>query len=121
LSGKKLVELTKAKLLELGERTFRIHDKARHGYYEGKPISKTQLAVILEEVGLTMEDLKARNIDLKTMEKLEDRIIARSLGWSLEDVQKIFPIDMKAPVATCILLNSNLLLDQKEVEKFFLE
>jgi len=122
LSGKQLIELTKEKILELREKGIRIHDKRRGGYYEGRPISKTQLSVILEKHKVSLDDLRAGKIKLDLMERIEEEIIASSLkNWTIEEVKRYFPVEMKEPVATCILISSNLGVDRSKLDEFFLK
>lgn len=122
MSGRELVELTKEKLVDIKEVTARIRDKARGGYYEIRPISKTKLATILTKVKITMPQLRKGDFDLSKQEELEDLIIQASLkGWTLEEVKKHFPKDMKEPVAWGVLRISNLGIDPSKLDEFFLE
>ena len=114
LSGKELVGLTKEKVREIGEISFRIVDKKRGGYYEIKPVSKTKLATILGESKVTMKQLREGDIDLKMMAKLEEEICQAGLGW-------VPPDDMKEPLAFAILDISNLGVTKEKLDEFFLD
>ncbi len=114
LSGKELVKLTKEKVREIGEISFRVLDKKRKGYYEIKPIPKTKLAMILEKANVTMKQLREGNIDLNLMVKLEEELCKESLGW-------IPPDDMKEPLAFAILDISNLGVTKEKLDEFFLD
>lgn len=114
MSGKELVKLTKEKVQEIGEISFRIVDKNRKGYYTIKPVAKTKLAVILEKAKITMKQLREGDVDLNTMVKLEEEICRESLGW-------VPPEDMKEPLALAILDISNLGVDKEKLDEFFLD
>ena len=114
MSGKELVELTKEKVREIGEISFRIVDKRRGGYYTIKPVPKTKLATILEKAKVTMKQLREGDIDLNTMVKLEEEICKESLGW-------LPPDDMKEPLALAVLDISNLGVSKEKLDEFFLD
>ena len=116
-----MIELTKEKVLEVGKITAKVHDKARGGYYEIRPISKPRLAVILQEAKITMKQLREGIDDLAKMEDIEERIIQASLkGWTPKEVKEYFPSDMKEPVALAVLQISNLGVSTEKLDEFFL-
>ena len=114
MSGKELIKLTKEKVREIGEVSYRVVDKKRGGYYEVKPIPKTKLATILEKEKVTMKQLREGDIDLNLMIKLEEEICKESLGW-------LPPDDMMEPLALAILDISNLGVTKEKLDEFFLD